>query len=85
MSKATKHVPGELFVGGSLVVHYLESPNAIRTEAPGEITREDPERPGCFDVLVRRPGRNDLRLFAVPELDPKALPANLPAWTTSAK
>lgn len=78
MAKSKDH-PSAASSSG-LVVRYLESPNAILTEAPVlEVGTEGPN--GRLDLVVQRPGnRGKLTLYGVAPLDPKASPPTYPTW-----
>jgi len=65
--------------GDAVVVHYLESPNAIVSEAKGTIAKLHGD--GYADVVATRSGgRGEMRLFRVAPLNPNALYPLYPAW-----
>lgn len=61
-------------VGGEVLVHYLESPNAIRTSVQAKVVAVA-EGGGLLTVKLTRPGgRGPLHLERVPPQSPGALP-----------
>lgn len=74
-------------VGDSVLVRYLENPNAQRTAIVGKVTGAHEDAPGLLDIELERPfQRGKLRMSRIPEGDPKLSEAGpVPVWEHAPK